>query len=75
MGSRAPAILKAIAPEAGSYVSESNFFNANWRQLFRAPNYARLAAIEAKYDPDTLSPSITASAAKPGATTQQGLTV
>ncbi len=34
---RATAILKAIAPEAGSYVSESNFFNANWRQEFWAP--------------------------------------
>ena len=49
---RATAILKAIAPEAGSYVSESNFFNANWRQEFWGANYARLAAVKAKYDPD-----------------------
>jgi FAD/FMN-containing dehydrogenase len=50
----ATAILRAIAPDAGSYVSESNFFNANWRQDFWGENYARLAAVKAKYDPDGL---------------------
>ena len=48
---RAIAILRAIAPDAGSYVSESNFFNANWRQEFWGANYQRLAAVKAKYDP------------------------
>jgi FAD/FMN-containing dehydrogenase len=51
---QATAILRAIAPDAGSYVSESNFFNANWRQEFWGENYSRLAAIKAKYDPDGL---------------------
>jgi FAD/FMN-containing dehydrogenase len=51
---QATAILRAIAPDAGSYVSESNFFNANWRQEFWGDNYARLAAVKAKYDPDGL---------------------
>ncbi|MES2256528.1 MAG: FAD-binding oxidoreductase [Pseudomonadota bacterium] len=51
---RATAILRAIAPDAGSYVSESNFFNANWRQEFWGGNYARLAGVKAKYDPDGL---------------------
>lgn len=50
----ATAILRAIAPNAGSYVSESNFFNANWRQEFWGSNYRRLAAVKAKYDPDGL---------------------
>ena len=51
---QATAILRAIAPDAGSYVSESNFFNANWRQEFWGTNYPRLAAAKAKYDPDGL---------------------
>lgn len=51
---RATAILKAIAPEAGSYVAESNFFNANWRRDFWGSNYPRLADVKAKYDPDGL---------------------
>ena len=51
---QATAILRTIAPDAGSYVSESNFFNANWRRDFWGENYPRLAAIKAKYDPDGL---------------------
>jgi FAD/FMN-containing dehydrogenase len=51
---RATAILRALAPDAGSYVSESNFFDANWRQHYWGTNYLRLAAIKAKYDPDGL---------------------
>lgn len=51
---RATAILRAIAPEAGSYVSESNFFNADWRREFWGVHYERLAAVKAKYDPDGL---------------------
>ena len=51
---RATAVLRAIAPDAGSYLSESNFFNANWRQEFWGANYQRLAAVKAKYDPGGL---------------------
>jgi len=51
---QATATLRAIAPDAGSYVSESNFFNANWRQDFWGSNYRRLSAVKAKYDPSGL---------------------
>jgi hypothetical protein len=51
---RATAILRALAPDAGSYVSESNFFDTQWRQHYWGTNYPRLAAIKAKYDPDGL---------------------
>ena len=51
---QATAILRAIAPGAGSYVSESNFFNANWAREFWGTNYRRLATVKAKYDPDGL---------------------
>jgi FAD/FMN-containing dehydrogenase len=46
--------LRALAPDAGSYVSESNFFDAEWRQHYWGANYPRLARVKAKYDPDGL---------------------
>ena len=50
----AAAALRAIAPNAGSYVSESNYFNAGWQSEFWGENYARLRAIKARVDPDGL---------------------
>jgi len=47
------ALLKA-APGAGSYVSESDYFERNWQQSFWGSNYPRLASIKKKYDPDGL---------------------
>jgi FAD/FMN-containing dehydrogenase len=46
--------LRKLVPNAGSYVSESNFFEANWQQSFWGPNYPRLHAVKAQYDPDGL---------------------
>jgi FAD/FMN-containing dehydrogenase len=51
---RAAAELRRIAPNAGSYVSESNYFNESWSRDFWGKNYARLKAIKAQYDPDGL---------------------
>jgi FAD/FMN-containing dehydrogenase len=50
----AAAELRKIAPNAGSYVSESNFFNRDWQRDYWGKNYARLRAIKTKYDPDGL---------------------
>jgi FAD/FMN-containing dehydrogenase len=50
----AAAALRRLVPEAGSYVSESNFFNAKWQQAFWGEHYARLRAVKANYDPDGL---------------------
>ena len=50
----AAAELRKIAPNAGSYVSESNFFNRNWQRDYWGNNYSRMQAIKAKYDPDGL---------------------
>jgi FAD/FMN-containing dehydrogenase len=50
----ATAQLRQVAPGAGSYVSESNYFNAGWQQAFWGANYARLRAIKSKYDADGL---------------------
>jgi FAD/FMN-containing dehydrogenase len=50
----AAAELRRIAPDAGSYVSESNYFNRSWQRDYWGTNYGRLRAIKAKYDPDGL---------------------
>lgn len=46
--------LRKLVPNAGSYVSESNFFEPHWQQSFWGSNYSRLLAVKAKYDPDGL---------------------
>jgi len=46
--------LRKIAPSAGSYVSETNFFEGDWQRSFWGTNYPRLQAVKAKYDPDGL---------------------
>jgi hypothetical protein len=51
---RAMTELLKVAPHAGSYVSESDFFEPNWQQSFWGPHYPRLAAVKRTYDPDGL---------------------
>jgi FAD/FMN-containing dehydrogenase len=46
--------LLKVATNAGSYVSESDFFERSWQQSFWGSNYPRLAAVKKKYDPDGL---------------------
>ena len=46
--------LRKIAPCAGSYVSESNYFEPSWQESFWGSNCARLQSVKAKYDPDGL---------------------
>jgi FAD/FMN-containing dehydrogenase len=46
--------LRALVPDPGSYVSESNFFENGWQQSYWGSNYHRLAQIKRKYDPDGL---------------------
>jgi FAD/FMN-containing dehydrogenase len=50
----AASALRVVAPVAGSYLSESNYFNADWRNAYWGPNYPRLRAVKARYDPDGL---------------------
>jgi FAD/FMN-containing dehydrogenase len=49
--SRAMGELRKIAPTAGSYVAESDYFESSWQQSYWGPNYPRLLAIKRKYDP------------------------
>ncbi len=46
-------LLKTI-PGAGSYVSESDYFQKDWQRAFWGGNYTRLAAAKRRYDPDRL---------------------
>jgi FAD/FMN-containing dehydrogenase len=46
--------LRKLVPDAGSYVSETNYFQSAWQRSFWGSNYSRLRAVKAKYDPDGL---------------------
>ncbi|MBE1162693.1 FAD-binding oxidoreductase [Dyella acidiphila] len=46
--------LLQLAPGAGAYVSESDYFQRDWQAAFWGANYPRLAAVKRKYDPDGL---------------------
>jgi FAD/FMN-containing dehydrogenase len=46
--------LRTLLPDAGSYVSESNFFEADWARSYWGGNYPRLRAVKDTYDPDGL---------------------
>jgi FAD/FMN-containing dehydrogenase len=50
----AAAELRKLVPDAGSYVSESNYFDPRWQDAYWGRNYRRLRAVKAKYDPDGL---------------------
>jgi len=43
--------LRALVPNGGSYVSESNFFERGWQRSYWGTNYERLRRIKKKYDP------------------------
>lgn len=51
---KAMAQLLKVAPGAGSYVSESDYFEPDWQRSFWGSNYPRLAAAKRQYDPSGL---------------------
>ena len=46
--------LRAVVPNGGAYVSESDFFQDDFQHAYWGVNYARLAALKRKYDPEGL---------------------
>ena len=46
--------LRAISPNTGSYVSESNYFQQQWQRAYWGTNYERLRQVKKKYDPPGL---------------------
>ena len=46
--------LRKLVPSPGSYVSESNYFEADWQGAFWGTNYRRLRQVKDKVDPEGL---------------------
>ncbi len=46
--------MRRLVPRHGSYVSESNYFERDWRDAFWGDNHARLREVKDRYDPDGL---------------------
>jgi FAD/FMN-containing dehydrogenase len=46
--------LLVCAPGAGSYVNETDYFQADWQRAFWGPNYPRLLRVKRRYDPTGL---------------------
>jgi Berberine and berberine like len=59
--------LRNVAPDAGSYVSKTNFFEPRWQTSYWGPNYPRLLSIKGNTTPRGSSSYTTARAAKNGA--------
>jgi FAD/FMN-containing dehydrogenase len=47
-------IIRAAAPDAGSYLNETDYHQPDWQQAFWGDNYARLLEIKHTYDPGNL---------------------
>lgn len=50
--SRAMQYFMMLAPNAGTYVNEADYFMPQWQQVFWGTNYPKLLAVKKKYDPD-----------------------
>jgi FAD/FMN-containing dehydrogenase len=46
--------LRKAAPGAGAYVSESDYFQQRWQDVYWGANYSKLLKIKERYDPDGL---------------------
>jgi FAD/FMN-containing dehydrogenase len=51
---RAMDALRKAAPDAGAYVSESDYFQQRWQDAYWGANYPRLLQVKRRYDPDGL---------------------
>ncbi|KAF9532780.1 hypothetical protein CPB83DRAFT_890460 [Crepidotus variabilis] len=52
--SKAANYLRAITPDSGAYTNEGDVHEPDWSKSFWGSNYARLASIKQKYDPNQL---------------------
>jgi FAD/FMN-containing dehydrogenase len=47
-------LLREAAPNAGAYVSESDYFQERWQETYWGSNYEKLLKVKRRYDPDGL---------------------
>ncbi len=47
-------IIRTMAPNSGSYLNETNYFEPDWQQSFWGMNYPGLLEIKRRYDPTNL---------------------
>jgi FAD/FMN-containing dehydrogenase len=47
-------VIRAAAPDAGSYVNETDYHQPDWQRSFWGDNYTRLLEIKHAYDPGNL---------------------
>jgi hypothetical protein len=52
--------LEALTPNGSCYLSEGNFRQPDWQDVFYGKNYAKLNSIKNKYDPYHMFWAITA---------------
>ncbi len=51
---RAMAPIISLDPKAGSYMSESDYFEKDWQRAYWGDHYPRLVAAKRRYDPSSL---------------------
>jgi FAD/FMN-containing dehydrogenase len=44
--------IEKVAPNAGAYAAESNYFQLDWKRAYWGPHYPRLARTKRRYDPE-----------------------
>ncbi|WP_440994495.1 FAD-dependent oxidoreductase [Cysteiniphilum litorale] len=47
-------LFKKLAPNAGTYINETDYFEPKWQKAFWGDNYQKLLKIKLQYDPDGL---------------------
>lgn len=51
---KAMSMIQNLAPNAGTYANEADYFQKDWQKVFWGDNYSRLLNIKNKYDPQGL---------------------
>lgn len=51
---KAMSMIQKLAPNAGTYANEADYFQKDWQKVFWGDNYSRLLNIKNKYDPQGL---------------------